>query len=163
MHETKRQDFMWFGKGALVETGLAVLEDIKAESIRVLEWLDESQMRENPKHFERCSIAMLQRVLGDSGSVTKEQGYAASDRVGEGLKAVMYLQNHLTYTPKLVSDQRMYGAVDLMLSLQNKFGGFASYELIRGPKWLGTLNPAEVFGAPMNDTTPLTRVCDPDM
>lgn len=41
----------------------------------------------------------------------------------------------------------MYDAVDIMLSLQNPNGGFASYEVIRGPKWLEWLNPAEVFGS----------------
>lgn len=49
-------------------------------------------------------------------------------------------------TPKLVSQQRMRDAVDCMLTLQNPNGGFASYEKIRGPKWLELLNPAEVFG-----------------
>lgn len=49
-------------------------------------------------------------------------------------------------TPKLVSDRRIYDAVDLLLTLQNPNGGFASYELIRGPWWLELLNPAEVFG-----------------
>jgi lanosterol synthase len=33
-----------------------------------------------------------------------------------------------------------------MLTMQNQNGGFASYELVRGPKWLEWLNPAEVFG-----------------
>lgn len=51
-----------------------------------------------------------------------------------------------SFTPKLVSDQRIYDAVDILLTLQNPNGGFASYELIRGPKWLELLNPAEVFG-----------------
>ena len=40
----------------------------------------------------------------------------------------------------------MCNAVDVMLSLQNSDGGFASYEIIRGPQWLEWLNPAEVFG-----------------
>jgi lanosterol synthase len=30
--------------------------------------------------------------------------------------------------------------------MQNQDGGFASYELQRGPKWLELLNPAQVFG-----------------
>jgi lanosterol synthase len=30
--------------------------------------------------------------------------------------------------------------------MQNRDGGFASYELVRGPGWLEWLNPAEVFG-----------------
>jgi len=40
----------------------------------------------------------------------------------------------------------MCDAVDVILSLQNSDGGFASYELIRGPAWLEKFNPAEVFG-----------------
>jgi len=40
----------------------------------------------------------------------------------------------------------MCDAVDVMLTLQNPNGGFASYELVRGPRWLEYLNPAEVFG-----------------
>ena len=40
----------------------------------------------------------------------------------------------------------MCDAVDVMLTLQNPNGGFASYEPIRGPQWLEWLNPAEVFG-----------------
>ena len=51
-----------------------------------------------------------------------------------------------SFTPKLISTQRIYDAVDIMLSLQNPDGGFASYEVIRGPQWLELLNPAEVFG-----------------
>lgn len=52
----------------------------------------------------------------------------------------------LRFTPKLVSKERMCDSVDLLLTLQNPDGGFASYELIRGPSWLEWLNPAEVFG-----------------
>lgn len=48
--------------------------------------------------------------------------------------------------PKLVSAERMQHAVDILLGMQNTDGGFASYELIRGPWWLEWLNPAEVFG-----------------
>ena len=40
----------------------------------------------------------------------------------------------------------MCDSADLLLTLQNPDGGFASYELIKGPRWLEWLNPAEVFG-----------------
>ena len=46
----------------------------------------------------------------------------------------------------MVSEKRMQDAVDILLGMQNANGGFASYELIRGPSWLEWLNPAEVFG-----------------
>lgn len=42
--------------------------------------------------------------------------------------------------PKLVSERRMQDAVDILLGMQNSDGGFASYELIRGPGWLEWLN-----------------------
>ena len=37
--------------------------------------------------------------------------------------------------------------MDVLLSLQNSDGGFASYELIRATQLLEYINPAEVFGA----------------
>ena len=94
---------------ALVETGLAELEENKAGLIRALEWLDESQMREDPMHFEvlyrhatkgawgfRCVYDIPKRTVTNWLGSTKEQGYTVSDCTGEGLKAVMYLQNHLS-------------------------------------------------------------------
>lgn len=40
----------------------------------------------------------------------------------------------------------MFDAIDVLLTMQNPSGGYASYELVRGPRWLEWLNPAEVFG-----------------
>ena len=57
---------------------------------------------------------------------------------------------HFRYTPKLISKERLCDAVDVLLSLQNPNGGIASYELVRGPRWLEWLNPAEVFGLSLN-------------
>jgi squalene cyclase len=51
-----------------------------------------------------------------------------------------------SYTPKLVDEQRLRDCVDLLLTMQNPDGGFASYELVRGNKRLEWLNTAEVFG-----------------
>jgi len=52
--------------------------------------------------------------------------------------------------PKLISDHRVFDAIDLMLAMQDPSGGYATYELVRGPKWLEWLNPAEVFGKSFN-------------
>ncbi|KAB5552009.1 hypothetical protein DKX38_009320 [Salix brachista] len=57
-----------------------------------------------------------------------------SDMVGEAMPA-----------------DRFYDAVNVILSLQNKNGGFASYELTRSYAWLEMLNPAESFGNIMID------------
>jgi lanosterol synthase len=55
------------------------------------------------------------------------------------------LQHHPAYQ-KLIDDSRLQDAVDVLLSLQNPNGGFASYELARGGEWMEWINPAEVFG-----------------
>jgi lanosterol synthase len=46
----------------------------------------------------------------------------------------------------MVDDHRIRDSVDILLTMQNGSGGFASYELIRGPEWLEQINAAEVFG-----------------
>ena len=53
--------------------------------------------------------------------------------------------------PKLISEDRLCDAVDVLLSLQNPDGGFASYELIRAPHIMEYLNPAEVFGGSIQE------------
>lgn len=42
-----------------------------------------------------------------------------------------------------------YLAIDILLGMQNRSGGFASYELQRGSEYLEWLNPADVFGGIM--------------
>ncbi|KAJ6758848.1 TERPENE CYCLASE/MUTASE FAMILY MEMBER [Salix koriyanagi] len=53
-------------------------------------------------------------------------------------------------TPEIVGEplvaNRFYDAVNVILSLQNGDGGFATYELTRSYSWLELINPAETFG-----------------
>lgn len=114
MHMEKRQDFMWIGAEgmmmcgtngsqlwdvgfviqALVESGLGSESGYRPSLIKALEWLDQCQIQENPKHFES---GYRQRTKGAWPFSTKEQGYTVSDCTGEGLKATIYLQEHLEY------------------------------------------------------------------
>ncbi|EGN92185.1 hypothetical protein SERLA73DRAFT_99556 [Serpula lacrymans var. lacrymans S7.3] len=162
-HAIKRQDFMWLGQEgmmmcgtngsqlwdigfitqALVETGLAKEEENKESLRKALEWLDVCQIQDNPKYYER---SYRHTTKGAWPFSTKEQGYTVSDCTGEGLKSVMYLQNQVEGTEKIISERRLCDAVDVLFTMQNPNGGFASYELVRGPQWLEWLNPAEVFG-----------------
>jgi lanosterol synthase len=111
-HAIKRADFMWLGQEgmmmcgtngsqlwdigfitqALVETGLAKEEANKESLSRALGWLDICQIRENPKHYE---TSYRHTTKGAWPFSTKEQGYTVSDCTGEGLKAVLYLQNQV--------------------------------------------------------------------
>ncbi|XP_023772895.1 cycloartenol Synthase [Lactuca sativa] len=78
---------------------------------------------------------------------TADQGWLISDCTAEGLKAALLLS-------KLSSDivdepldaKRFYDAVNVILSLQNSDGSFATYELTRSYSWLELINPAETFG-----------------
>jgi lanosterol synthase len=59
---------------------------------RALGWLDICQIRKNPKHYE---MSYRHTSKGAWPFSTKEQGYTVSDCTGEGLKAVLYLQNQV--------------------------------------------------------------------
>jgi lanosterol synthase len=112
MHKKRRQDFMWLGAEgmmccgtngsqlwdltfitqALVETGLAEDSENRDSLQKALKWLDGGQIRNNPKW---CKESRRQPTKGAWGFSTKEQGYTVSDCTGEGLKAVLYLQQML--------------------------------------------------------------------
>lgn len=162
-HMTTRDDFMWVGADgmmmsgtngsqlwditfitqALVESGLAEEPENRESLIKALQWLDMAQIKDHPRHF---TVSYRHPTKGAWPFSTRTQGYTVSDCTGEGLKAVLYIQNHVEGAPQLISKRRIQDAVDILLGMQNADGGFASYELIRGPGWLEWLNPAEVFG-----------------
>ena len=113
MHKLKRRDFMWMGPNgmnmggtngvqlwdlafivqALVESGLANDEDNHESLLKALQWLDDAQIKDNPKHYES---AYRHRTKGAWPFSTREQSYCVSDCTAEGLKAVIYLQEHLS-------------------------------------------------------------------
>ncbi|KAJ8471618.1 hypothetical protein OPV22_025961 [Ensete ventricosum] len=78
---------------------------------------------------------------------TADQGWPVSDCTAEGLKAALLLSK---ISPEIVGDQidgrKLYDAVNFILSLMNKDGGFATYELTRSYACLEVLNPSETFG-----------------
>ena len=147
---------------AIVESGLAAEETNRQSCVKALEWLDQAQIKGDSMHYGKD---YRHQSKGAWPFSTPGQSYTVSDCTAEGLKAVLYLQEYLqcvlqsnhtryernsdeasSFTPKLVSKERMHDAVDVMLSLQNPDGGFAGYETIRGPRWLEWFNPVEVFG-----------------
>ncbi|GAA5954594.1 hypothetical protein JCM3765_003825 [Sporobolomyces pararoseus] len=161
-HVSKIRDFMWMTKDGMLMTGtngsqlwdaafiaqalhassLSELPQNRESSLKLLQWLEDCQILENPKWFKP---AFRHETKGAWPFSTKEQGYTVSDCTAEGLKSVILLQS-LPNMPELVNYSRMCLAVDVLLSLQNEpEGGFASYELIRGSTLLELLNPAEVF------------------
>ncbi|CAG8534492.1 20617_t:CDS:10 [Dentiscutata erythropus] len=132
-----------FAAIAAIETGLADDPSNHQSMIHALEFLDDAQIKKNPKDSKRC---YRDNTLGAWGFSTRDQGYNVSDCAAVGIKAVLSLQKKLNYTPELIPKERVCQTIDILLSMQNTDGGFASYERTRGFKILEWLNPAEVFG-----------------
>ncbi|PRQ60758.1 putative cycloartenol synthase [Rosa chinensis] len=78
---------------------------------------------------------------------TQDNGWPVSDCTAEGLKAALLLSRlPCEIVGEAIAADQLYDAVNVVLSLQNSNGGFASYELTRSYAWLEMINPAETFG-----------------
>ncbi|KAJ3369871.1 Lanosterol synthase (Oxidosqualene--lanosterol cyclase) [Allomyces arbusculus] len=156
-HERTVADFMWMSDDGMrmngtngsqlwdtafivqAATEAQIVTEYPETSARALAFLDACQIKRNAP-FE----TYRQQAKGAWPFSNRQQSYTVSDCTAEGLKATLMLQNALG--SKRVSDRRVQDSVDVLLSMPNRDGGFASYEIIRGPSWLEALNPAEVFG-----------------
>ncbi|KAM3068894.1 Lanosterol synthase erg7A [Clarireedia jacksonii] len=161
-HRERMADFMWvkdegmlvngtngvqcwdtaFLIQAVMDAGLAEDPRWRPMLTKALEFLDDQQIREN---VDDQAVCYRQQRKGAWAFSTKDQGYAVSDCISEALKAVILLQRTPGY-PTLLEDQRIFDAIDTLLTYQNKSGGCASYEPTRGSEKLEMLNAAEVFG-----------------
>lgn len=111
------------------------------------DFIDQSQiMEEHPTHEQFFRHPMI----GSWPFSTAEQGWPVADCTAEGLSATLGI--HRSGLIKAVIDNsRIKSAVDVILSYQNRNGGWATYELTRAPKWLEKLNPSEIFADIMID------------
>ncbi|EFX01703.1 lanosterol synthase [Grosmannia clavigera kw1407] len=161
MHRKRLHEFLWvkdegllcngtngvqcwdtaFAIQAIMDGGLETEERWKPMLTKSLEFLDDQQIREDSIHQDR---SYRQRRKGAWAFSTKLQGYAVSDCISEALKSVILLQKTEGY-PQLIDDQRIFDAIDTVLTFQSKSGGCASYEPPRQGEWMEILNAAEVF------------------
>ncbi|KAF4403137.1 hypothetical protein G4B88_027908, partial [Cannabis sativa] len=121
-HLSRIKDYLWLAEDGLKMQGYngSQLWDcaLAVQAIMATHLKDEySSMLMKAHYFIKKTQAAL--LLSD----------LPSDIVGEAIAA-----DHLK------------DAVHLILSLQNKNGGFATYELTRSYAWLEMINPAETFG-----------------
>jgi squalene/oxidosqualene cyclase-like protein len=79
---------------------------------------------------------------------TRAHGWPISDCTAEGLKASILLEPHVD---EPISAERLTAAMELILTMQNRDGGWATYERTRGPAWLERLNPSDCFADIMID------------
>ncbi|KAJ8564526.1 hypothetical protein K7X08_000986 [Anisodus acutangulus] len=132
-----------FGVQAILATNLPDEYGVMLKNAH--HFIKASQVREdssgNPKKWYRqCS-------RGGWPFSTVDNGWIVSDCTAEALKAALLLsQSPLDIVGETIAPHKLCDAVDLLLSLQNSNGGFASYELTRSYAWLEMINPSETFG-----------------
>jgi squalene/oxidosqualene cyclase-like protein len=116
---------------------------LSAESRSTLEaafgYLEANQVLEDVPERERC---FRHASKGGWPFSSRAHGWPISDCTAEGLKACLAIEASIgSSLPRF----RLDAAVELMLSLQNEDGGWATYELTRGPAWLERLNASDCF------------------
>jgi len=138
-----------FSGQAIIHGGL--VSQYKEMMQQVYSFLDVTQVKEEVptpnRHYRHVSV-------GAWPFSTRDHGWPISDCTAEGLKTVLSLNNMPEeFTPlNRISDERIFNAVNVILSLQNKgTGGWATYELQRTGGWLESINPSETFHGIMVD------------
>ncbi|XP_057980688.1 lupeol synthase-like [Malania oleifera] len=103
-----------------------------------------SQVLENPSGNFRKMFRHISK--GAWTFSTQDHGWQVSDCTAEGLKAALLLSQ---MSPDLVGEkietERLYDAVNIILSLQSSNGGFPAWEPQRAFSWLEYFNPTEFF------------------
>ncbi len=144
-----------FSARAILESDLGLLFPGIVQ--KAYQFIDHSQIKaEHPTHAEFFRHPMI----GSWPFSTAENGWPVADCTAEGLSASLAIHESGLVKPT-IEESRLQQAVDIILSYQNKDGGWATYELSRAPKWLEKLNPSEVFADIMIDYswTECTAAC----
>ncbi|KAK9097605.1 hypothetical protein Sjap_023102 [Stephania japonica] len=108
------------------------------------DFIKNNQVRKN--HSGNLSQWYRHSYKGAWPFSTADNGWGVSDCTAEGLKASLLLsQIPEEIVGEAITKNRLYDAVNVILSMQNDNGGFGTYELTRSYNWLELLNPAEIF------------------
>ncbi|XP_015166944.1 lupeol synthase isoform X3 [Solanum tuberosum] len=76
----------------------------------------------------------------------QDHGWQVSDCTSEGLKcALLFSQMPTQLVGEKFDAERLYDAVNVILSLQSENGGFPAWEPQRAYRWLEKFNPTEFF------------------
>jgi squalene/oxidosqualene cyclase-like protein len=78
----------------------------------------------------------------------REHGWPIADCTAEGFKCAVALED---IGDEPIDEQLLQASVELILSFQNRDGGWATYERQRAGAWLELFNPSQVFGDIMVD------------
>ncbi|KAH8510951.1 hypothetical protein H0E87_008472 [Populus deltoides] len=115
------------------------------------EFLKLSQIQENAYGDFR---SMYRHISKGAWTLSvKDHGWQVSDCTAEALRALLLLsQMPAEIIGETIDTERLHNAIDFLLSLQSKNGGFSVWEPARGQRWLEVLNPTQAFGDVMVET-----------
>ena len=133
-----------FATQALLDGGLE--NEFPELTKKMYAFIDDSQIKTN--HFEYKKY-FRDKTIGAWPFSTRDHGWTITDCTAEGVKSAILLNETQPIKSEgepAINQSRLAPSIDLLLSLQNKAGGWASYENIRGPAWLEKLNPSHIFG-----------------
>lgn len=139
-----------FSSQAIISIDRHIIEPFANTLSRAHAFIDFTQVLEDLPDRERF---YRHACYGAWPFSTRHHGWPISDCTGEGLAAAIVLQSDSAswFHKKSISQERLEAAVLMILGYQNDDGGWATYELTRGPRWLEIMNPSEVFADIMVD------------
>ncbi|KAK8977581.1 hypothetical protein V6N11_013366 [Hibiscus sabdariffa] len=151
-HLARIDDYVWVGEdGIKMQDASLVLQALLATNLSdeigptLMEghnFLKNSQVRDNPPgDFKR----MFRHISKGSWTFSdRDHGWQVSDCTAESLKCCLYFS---MMAPEMVGEkmetEQFYDAVNIILSLQSKNGGFSAWEPAGGGFWWEWLNPVE--------------------
>ncbi|XP_019483571.1 PREDICTED: lanosterol synthase [Hipposideros armiger] len=138
-----------FAIQALLEAGAEHRPEFSSCLQKAHEFLRISQVPDNPPDYQKYYRQMTKGAFSFS---TVDCGWIVTDCTAEALKSVLLVQEKCPVTTHIPPEQ-LFDAVNVLLSMRNSDGGFATYETKRGGYLLELLNPSEVFGDIMIDYT----------
>ncbi len=106
---------------------------------RAHDYVDDNQVRSDVRDPASC---YRHASKGGWPFSDEPHGWPISDCTAEGIKAALVTA---PYVNAPIDRERLTDAVKLLLSMQNPDGGWATYELMRGPAWVELLNPSNCF------------------
>ena len=106
------------------------------------QYVDVAQVVDDPPLADRF---FRHRTKGAWNFSTRAQSWQVSDCTAEGLRIVLLLRGSPQIVGKPFPEQRIYDAVDEILSLRVPGSGWASYEPPRAHTYVELLNCSEIF------------------
>ncbi|KAL9663892.1 hypothetical protein QQ045_019286 [Rhodiola kirilowii] len=127
---------------ALIVSNMA--DEIGGTLAKGHDYIKKSQVKENPSGDFRTMHRHISK--GAWTFSDQDHGWQVSDCTAEALKCCLLFS---LMKPEIVGEklppERLYDAVNIILSMQSKNGGITVWEPAGAPQWLELLNPTEVF------------------